>query len=259
MSAPQVKYEQHPRGDKGARKSVRKTVQAAAAGRLSPKVAKVAQDYLKAAGLPADKYTQAKELLTAQRRDKFYIPDPVDAERIVLPDCLLANCDGLKMDGGDCDDLSGALAAMLESVGIVCAIVGQAFDSEQHYQHILIACEVEDGVWMYADPSERELQFGQAYNPTRELWLLVPSGRVLCDHAPNCGTFMEGVHPNVHDREQGDAVWVGDGMMGDAPGTDEPPSAPSPSLAWTLAKGAAALGTLMLAVYGGVRLATGER
>lgn len=257
MSGPPVKYEQHPRGNTGARKSVRKTVQAAALGRLSLDVAAVAQRYLKEAGLPTDKYSQAVAILEGQRREKFYIPDPVDAERIVLPDCLLANCDGLALDGGDCDDLGAALAALLESIGITCAIVGQAFNQNQHWQHILVACEIDDGVWFYADPSDKRLAFGQSLPPSREFWMLVPSGKVLCDHAPSCAIPMKGVHPNVHDREMGDAIFVGEGMLGDPPQERSDSSSDDhPSFGWSIFKGVLTIGILGLAGYGGFKLVT---
>ena len=258
MDGPLVKYEAHPRGNKGTRKSVRKTVQSAAAGRLSPKVAAWAQTAIKDAGTPQDKHSQAVAILAAMRRDKFYIPDPVDAERIVLPDCLLADCDGLKMDAGDCDDLSAALAAALESVGIVCAIVGQAFNKQQQYQHILVACEIEDGLWMYADPSDRDMPLGQSHSPSREFWMLVPSGKVLCDHAPSCEIPMRGVHPNANDRPSGDGIFVGDGMSGMPPGKDIEQTADLPSVGWTIIKSISTLAIIGLAGYGGYKIAKGE-
>lgn len=254
MAGPPVTYAHHPRGNPGARLSTRKTAQAAAAGRLSPKVGEWAQAKLKEAGLPKSKIDQARTLLEAQRREKFYIPDPVDAEKIVLPECLLADCEGLKLDGGDCDDLSAALAAAMESVGIVCCIVGQAFDSGQHYQHILIAAEVDDGVWFYADPSDRRLAFGQARTPSRELWLLVPSGAVMCDHAPECATKMKGVHPDVHDRDTGDAIYIGEGLMGMPPADAQD----APSAVWGVFKGIFTLAILGFAGYGGYVLLTGD-
>lgn len=258
MDGPLVKYEPHPRGNKGTRKSVRKTVQAAAAGRLSPKVAAWAQAAVKAAGSPPDKLSQAKAVLAALRRDKFYLPDPVDAERIVLPDCLLADCDDLKMEAGDCDDLSAALAAALESIGIVCAIVGQAFDKQQRYRHILVACEIEDGKWLYADPSDRTMPLGESHAPTREFWMLVPSGQVLCDHAPSCEIPMKGVHPNPSDRQMGDAIYVGDGMSGMPPGKDLEEETEPPSTGWAILKGISTLVIVGLAGYGGYKIVKGE-
>ena len=257
---PDVKYEAHPRGNTGAKKSIRKTVQAAAAGRLSPKVGAEAQRILKEAGvLQGSKYEQAKALHQAMRWGKASLPDPVDAERIIVPDCLLADCDGLSFEAGDCDDKSASLAGMAESVGIVCAIVGQAFDASKNFQHILVACEVEDGVWYYADSFDQKLEFGEAVPPTREIWALVPSGRILCDNS-SCIIKMQGEHPNVHDRPLGDGVFVGSGMTGDnieeeqANGSE--PGAPS--LFWTITKGVLVLGVLGLAGVGAFKLTTGE-
>lgn len=256
-SGPVVKYEQHPRGNNGARKSVRKTVQAAAAGRMSLKLGSLAQSILKDAGvLRGSAYDQAKALHGWVQVNRASLPDPVDAERIVLPDCLLADCDGLSFDAGDCDDKGAALAAMVESVGITAAIIGQAFDFHQFFSHILIGCEVEPGVWYYADAFDEGLKFGEARPPTREIWALVPSGAVLCDHSPSCITKMQGVHPNVHDRETGDAIWVGTGMTGEAPDLREQDNSEKPSALWTATKTILTVGVLGFAGYGGFKLAT---
>lgn len=259
---PSVKYEQHPRGNTGTRKSVRKTVQAAAAGRISAKVGAEAQRILKEAGVldGGSAYEQARALHEAVQWGKASIPDPVDAERIMLPDCLLGDCDGLKFDAGDCDDKSASLAALCESVGIVCAIVGQAFNKQQWFSHILIACEVEDGVWYYADSFDRRLAFGETMPTTREFWALVPSGQILCDHSPSCMTEMDGVHPNVHDRPMGDSIYIGD-MGRSAPeddGYQDHESSGSSSVLWGVTKTIFAAAVLGLAGFGAYRLTQGD-
>jgi len=149
-------------------------------------------------------------LLTAIRRDKFYIPDPVDGEMIAIPDCLLADCNGLSLDGGDCDDLAAALAAAIESIGIPCAIVGQAFEGDPPViQHVLVAVEASPGLWFYADPSEEDMPLGIANTPTWERWVLVPTGEVLCDRGPTCLDQMQGVVARTDTRVNGDLVGVG--------------------------------------------------
>ncbi len=259
-SGPEVKYELHPRGNSGARKSVRKTVQAAAAGRLSPKVQEEAQRILKQDGLlhaEASKYDQAKALHLAVQQGKASIPDPVDAERIMLPDCLLADCDGLKFDAGDCDCKSAALAALIETVGITCAIVGQAFNKKQWFSHILIACEVEDGLWYYADAFTQHLAFGETDPPTREVWALVPSGQVLCDHSPSCMQVMTGVHPNVNDRPMGDSIYIGAmGASSEPDDSSEEKSSVSPL--WVATRTIFKVAVLGLAGFGAYKLVQGD-
>lgn len=205
----------HPRGNKGAKKSVRKTAQAAAAGRVSPKVIEWTRSRWVAAGAPEDTEETATTLLDTIRREKFYIPDPVDGEFVPHPDCMLADCDGISFDAGDCDDLSAAYAAALESIGITCAIIGQAFDNEGSITHVLVGVEVRRGVWRYADPTEN-FPFGHANKPSREYWVSLPGGTTLCDARPSCIRKMQGTPSPRIERIDGDFVGLGVG------GPDDP-------------------------------------
>lgn len=253
--SPPAIYSPHPRGNAGAIISVRKTVQAAASGRQRPKVVEWARRKIGEAGNPDGNEAKAKALLDAIKSEKFFIPDPVDGEFIAAPECLLADCDGLSFDAGDCDELAAALAAAIEAIGITVAIVAQAFNPEGDIQHVLCAVEVSPGVWKYADPTERELEFGQAKKPEREVWLLVPSGKLLCDHKPGCMSKMQGIHPQTGDRKTGDFVSVGvgrsDQSTGAVGGTEG-----SSGMSW----GSALLGVAVAvaATAGGFYLLTGK-
>lgn len=203
-----VVVRQHPRGNRGAKISVGKTAQAAAAGRVSPKVVEWARSRWVAAGAPKDREQAAAALLDAIRREKFFIPDPVDGEFVSHPDCMLADCNGISFDAGDCDELTAAYAAAVEAIGIPCAIVGQGFDDQGSIQHVLAAVEVRPGEWRYADPTE-DYPFGEANKPTREYWVSLPGGAKLCDAKPSCMRLMQGNRSPAMERSNGDFVGLG--------------------------------------------------
>jgi hypothetical protein len=174
----------HPRGNAGAHKSMATVARKAAQGRMAPEVGKWAIDAVVAAGNPRDAAGRARVIFEALVRTKAYLPDPVDGERIVDPVCMLGEtCGPLAFGGGDCDDLTAALIAALESVGIHAAVVGQAFDDAASIQHVLAAVWTGRG-WVYADPSEHEggtLPFGEALPSTWERWVTVPDSTIVCD------------------------------------------------------------------------------
>jgi hypothetical protein len=163
-------------------------------------------------------------LLNAIRREKFYIPDPVDGEMIPHPDCMLADCDGISFDAGDCDDLAAAYAAACEAIGITCAIIGQAFNDAGDIQHVLVGVEVRSGVWRYADPTEN-FPFGHANVPSREFWVSLPGGIKMCDARPSCITRMQGVPSPKFERAEGDFLDLGVGATDPPVDTDPDPQA----------------------------------
>lgn len=207
---------------------------------MKPKVIEWARSRWVAAGAREDYEWTAGVLLAAMRREKFYIPDPVDGEFIPDPECMLADCDGISFDAGDCDDLAAALAAALEAVGITCAIIGQAYDEDGGIQHVMVGVEVRPGVWMYADPTE-DFPLGKANTPTREYWVSLPGGTTLCDARPSCIQRMQGKRSPVLERDQGD--FTGLGVTGDPVYEPEDPHADPVSKGpsgWSIAFGLAA-------------------
>jgi transglutaminase-like putative cysteine protease len=175
---------------------------------MKPKVIEWARSRWVAAGAVEEDEFTARALLDAIRREKFYIPDPVDGEFIPEPECMLADCDGVSFDAGDCDDLAAAYAAALESIGITCCIIGQGFDESGSIQHVLVGVEVRPGIWMYADPTEN-YPLGEANKPTREYWVSLPGGTTLCDARPSCIKLMQGKKSPKLERTEGDYVGLG--------------------------------------------------
>lgn len=217
MQQPAVVKSAYPSGPLGGRLSVRLTAAYAAAGRVSPEVAAWARKAIGDAGRPGGKAGQATALLERIRLDKFYIPDPAQAEMMVSPQCFLEGCEGIEWDGGDCDDLSASLAAALESVDIPTAIVGQSFSNDKTITHVLVAVALKDsdGIvrWLYADPSDPELQFGQSRQATTETWVSVRTGKVVCANVADCAATMDGIEAPQSSLAHGDFVGVGEAIV----------------------------------------------
>ena len=217
MQQPAVVKSAYPSGPLGGRLSVRLTAAYAAAGRVSPEVAAWARKAINEAGRPVSRGAQTSALLARIRRDKFYIPDPAQAELMVSPKCFLEGCEGIEWDGGDCDDLSASLAAALESVDIPTAIVGQSFSADKTITHVLVAVALKDpqGLvrWLYADPSDPELELGQSRQATTETWLSVRTGKVLCTNVADCSATMTGIEAPQSSLLHGDFVGVGEAIV----------------------------------------------
>lgn len=204
-----VQHRQHPRGDPGSRLSTHEAAAKARAARMDPQVHAWAMDQLQLAQVnSSDPIAAAKALLSAIRKDKLYVPDPVDGEFIVSPECLLGTCGGIKFGGGDCDDLSAGYACAALSVGVPgAAIVGQYnrdWIGQEVLGHVLAAVWTGER-WWYADPSEPGLEFGSAGQSSREIWVDVMSGRILCN-STNCDP--EQVHQPHAPVGSGDFVGV---------------------------------------------------
>lgn len=198
-----VERRSHPRGEKGTKISLEEASKRASEGRLDPRTRAWSIEKLLEAGYPASKKDQAAALLAALRRERAYVPDPTDAEFMPSAACQLAGCEGLTFLGEDCDGLLIAFLAAAGSIGIEGAVVGHSYEADGQLSHVLAA--VYDGrTWHTCDPSTDE-PFGQVARPTREKWLSVPGGMVMCDGR----TCNRNQAPDLVRRGDGDFVGVG--------------------------------------------------
>ena len=185
-------------------------------GRLNPRLRDWAMKRIKRAGSPADDIGRARAIYDAVVTEKLYVPDPVDAELIVGAHCTLDRCGPLSFEGGDCDDLVVATSAAIESVGIpvviVCHSYRMAGDLPAVPDHVLLAIwDKQRRRWWYADPSARPaVPMGKIVaRPTREIWIGVPSMRVVCNANGPCDQSK--ITPDVMSgRLSGDFVGVGE-------------------------------------------------
>lgn len=206
---PQQIFVEHsdkfPRGEKGARLSVYEAAAKARAARLDPQVRAWAIDALIRFGASReDDASMARALLLAERADLLYVPDPVDGEFIVSPECLLGTCGGIRFRGGDCDDLAAGLAAALMSVGIRAALVGQGYPETGHV--LVAAYDRRASAWVYLDPTE-DLPVSVAPRAIRELWIDALTGKNICE-GEGCLGAQAVPAPPASSQVDGDYVGV---------------------------------------------------
>jgi hypothetical protein len=180
----QVQVRPHPRGEEGTRISIEQAAKRAAAGRIDPRVRAWSIEKIVQAGNPPAVFDRAKVLLDALRRERIYIEDPTDSDFMPSAACTLAGCEGLIFLGEDCDGLVIAWLAACGSIGIFGAVVGHSYHKTGQLSHVLGA--VWDGSrWYLGDPSTKQV-FGTVSKPTRERWVSVHDGRLLCDKNNGC-------------------------------------------------------------------------
>lgn len=222
----------HPRGEKGTRASIDEAAKRAAEGRLDPRTRAWAIEKIVQAGNPKPVVERAAAILNALRRERIYVEDPTDAEFIPSAACTLHGCHGLKFLGEDCDGLLVSFLAAIGSIGIWGAVIGHSYEPTGQISHVLAG--VFDGQkWHRCDPSTKQ-PFGVVSNPTRERWVAVHDGRVLCDQASGKCMDDQVEHPMDKMRTIGEFVGVGRpaptqeeiGMLG-APETDTTVMLPS--------------------------------
>lgn len=100
---PTIEKRAHPRGETGARTSLDEVVKMIGQGRLNPDVREWAIKKLSEAGNPKGPKARAQALLAAIRREKIWVPDPINAEFMQGAHLTLGN--GVKpgkFAGGDC-------------------------------------------------------------------------------------------------------------------------------------------------------------
>ena len=198
----------HPRGSVGAKRSLDKVVEFIARDRLDPRTRSWAIDKLSKGGNPQNDYDRAKVIYNAIKKEKIYVPDPFDAEFMQSAVCTLDNCGGVAFHGGDCDDLSISYGSAIESVGIRAAVIGHSYREDKEITHVLIGFWDGDNTayqWIRVDPSTNT-PFGTTHKYTREIWLDIPSGNVICD-SDTCDKYM--LPPDVSEsRQKGDFVGV---------------------------------------------------
>jgi hypothetical protein len=95
-------------------------------------------------------------------------------------DVTVSQCDDLTVAFGSAVLAPIMYLAAAESVGAQAAVVGHAYGKDKMIEHVLGAI-YDEGKWWYADPSVKDLPFGECKPFTRERVYLVPSMELLCD------------------------------------------------------------------------------
>lgn len=217
----QVEVRPHPRGEKGTRISIEEAAKRAAQGRIDPRVRAWSIEKIVQAGDPPGVIDRAKLLLDALRKERIYIEDPTDADFMPSAACTLVGCQGLTFLGEDCDGLLIAWLAACGSIGIFGAVVGHSYTPNGQLSHVLGGIWDGTSRWYLGDPSTKQV-FGTVSKPTRERWVAVHDGRLLCDKNKGCDP-KKVESPMARMRPAAEFVGVmgkpseGAGMVGDPP------------------------------------------
>lgn len=94
---------------------------------------------------PRDYRGQIARLFHWVKQHIRYVNDPRDVETISTPAATL------KMQCGDCDDMSVLLAALLESIGHRTRFAALGFD-DSSYSHVIVETKLGE-TWLSLDPT----------------------------------------------------------------------------------------------------------
>lgn len=94
-------------------------------------------------GINDDDAGHLAKLARFVRQSVIYVKDPVNAEFVQTPDVLLLQIHETGKAYGDCDDHVLLFAALVESLGIYCNIVGVKAPGSARFDHVICVAEIE--------------------------------------------------------------------------------------------------------------------
>ena len=136
-----------PGGTNGVRATLATMVRLTRTGRRDVGIVQLARSI--ALPVPARDYRgEVQACLTWVKLHIRYVADPRDVESVASPDATL------KMQSGDCDDMSVLLASLLEAIGHRTRFVAFAYNTtDEPYSHVLCQTLLGAGVWVTLDPT----------------------------------------------------------------------------------------------------------
>lgn len=170
---PPIEVRTHPSGAAGAKVSLEQMSDRIRKDYIDPLVVSFARRVLNDRRDATTTRAKIQALLDAMKARARYILDPTNSEYIASARLILC-LDSTQKDychaGGDCEELTATLCALLMAVGIDCKIIGQGFSSGSNVPtHVLMAAfDPSSETWIRVDPSTN-LPVGKSHPATSEV------------------------------------------------------------------------------------------
>ena len=154
-----------PAGDPGIARTVIRLGQLVVEAKRDPRLWKIAWGVSFQAP-EKDEHAQAEALFRYVQAFRWR-PDPNGIELVLGPQRVL------EARAGDCEELVGALSALLEIAGFPTRFYIISRRRDQQFHHILLEVGVK-GRWLAADPSEKGVGLGWAPSGITRAWRVGP-------------------------------------------------------------------------------------
>jgi transglutaminase-like putative cysteine protease len=96
-----------------------------------------------------DELAEIRTLFDYVRNRVRYLRDVDGIETVATPECTI------RLQAGDCDDKSLALAALLAVAGYPTRFVAVGTSLPGWYEHVYVRVQLSDGSWLALDPTEQ--------------------------------------------------------------------------------------------------------
>jgi hypothetical protein len=141
---------------------------------------------LDANGAPTNPTQRLEVLLQEVRASMIYLPDPINTDRVTLPERLFGSALTGVRATGDCADFVGMFVSACANIGLKTAVVLQL--SGQRDPHLIAAVQVGKR-WLAVDPATQAFGIGQRLKADSEVWIPLPGAGIagepaIVDEAP---------------------------------------------------------------------------
>lgn len=124
------------------------------------------QDSLKNIQPELENFKKAQLLFNEFSKRMNYVADPrANTERVQFPD------ETFKLKGGDCDDLSVAYSALLESIGIGTAFIDYRNNNEINHVALLVNTELSPNNFSLITNNEKKIFIRESSTGNQQVWI----------------------------------------------------------------------------------------
>jgi hypothetical protein len=163
----------YPPGSAGIRCSLEAMILKIREGRVDPRITEWRRAIFAKHGIDgrdgSQHYKKMQVILDEVRAITIYDPDAYGTEVVQGAAATACLAPGLCLRGGDCDDITVLIVAMLLSAAIPARIIKQAWSGAAQ-EHVLAGGQLENGDWLRMDGSTRK-PLGSSHVADDEVWI----------------------------------------------------------------------------------------